>query len=174
MNSCVACERKPAKPDAIAAGLSDVLGPRWWAVAEIGAACAEFMAGLMSLDVCARHAAWYATLAALKIRSEARRRALVPGLVLALYGEIPLDPFERLSVADARSDGEDLIDQVHRFLAGSQLAAVVEIDTVQRRARVTLQIAGTDPMQTLQIDSRRLAFTTARAIVEGLRGRAVV
>lgn len=170
--SCAACERVPLRPGGLPAALARALGSRWWAVEHVGEACAELIVELQRDGICDRHAAWLATLARLRILGEARRRALVPGLVLVLYGEIAEDACDALPKG---AGGEDeIVCDVQRFVAGSPLAAVLEIDLAQRLARVTLQIAGSDPLQTMQVEYRRLAHLTAREVFDGLRQRAAV
>lgn len=170
MTPCAACNRIPPRPGGLSAYLARELGPRWWAVASVGDACAEVVVALQREGLCGRHIAWLATFTRLRILSEARRRALVPGLVLVLHGEISDEPCEGL--ADDARLRDAVIMEVQRFVSGSQLAAIVEIDVPQRRARVTLQIAGSDPLQTMQVETRRLAHLTAREVFDGLRQRA--
>ncbi|HSD86084.1 MAG TPA: hypothetical protein VLB44_01170 [Kofleriaceae bacterium] len=172
MSECAACNRMPPRPGGVAAALARALGPRWWAVQSVGDACAELVVAVRREGLCERHAAWWATLARLRILSEARRRALVPGLVLVLYGEIPDEPYEPM--AKRRDADDEVVLAVHRFVAGSPLAAVVEIDAANHRARVTLQIAGSDPLQTMQVESRRLEYLTAAEVFDGLRQRAAL
>lgn len=171
MSVCAACDRVPPPPVRFSTYLAKALGPRWWAVGSIGEACAEVIVSLKREGICDGHAAWLATFARLKILGEARRRALVPGLTLVLYGEIWDEPYEAMAKND-RTAADVIALEVQRFVAGSPLAAVVEIDSDQHRARVTLQIAGSDPLQTMQVEFYRLAYLTARDVFEGLRHRA--
>ncbi len=173
MSECPACRRKPPQASGISAYLASAIGPRWWA-AEVGEICAQVIVAVQREGICDMHAAWLATLARLRILIEARRRAMVPGLVLVMYGEISDGAYEPMSRDDVRRSGEAVICSAQRFVSGSPLAAIVEIDTDQRRARVTVQVAGSDPLQAMQIDSRRLAAVTASDVFDGLRQRAAL
>ena len=120
--------------------------------------------------VCERHLAWWATLARLQILSEARRHALVPGMTLVLNGEIPEEPHEPFTRGD-RAAADIIALGVQRWVSGSLLAAVVEIDLDGGRARVTLQLAGSDPLLTMVVAFRQLARITPRQVIDGMRQR---
>jgi len=170
---CPACERQPFRDGGLVELLQRALGARWWAVSDIGEACAELVvvsqrAWKDGLQICDRHLAMFATFAQLRIADEVQRRAVPAGCVLALHGEIYRDKQEKISREEAARDGVRIIGTVRRFVAGSALAGVVEIDARDRQARITLQIAGSDPLRWLVIEHARLAKLSALDVVTGL------
>lgn len=173
VSTCPACDRKPLLDGALTGVLELILGSRWWAVSEIPEACADVLARLRrpdgQLQICERHAAWYATFARLRIEREIAVRSVPAGGILVLYGEIlGGDHVEPISREEARLAGATIVTRARRFVARSQLAAVIEVDDRARRARVTLQIAGTDPLRSMVIEADRLARLSAIDVVTGL------
>lgn len=153
--------------------LQKALGARWWAVADVPEAVAELVVVTKrewteGLQICDRHVAMYATFAQLRIADEVQRRAVPAGHVLALHGEIYRDKHERISREEAARDGVRIIGTVRRFVAGSALAGVVEVDARERQARITLQLAGSDPLRWMVIESARLSKLSAIDVVTGL------
>lgn len=173
VSTCPACERKPLLDGALTGVLELILGSRWWAVEEIPEACADVMARLRreerGAQICERHAAWYATLARLRIEREVAVRSVPAGGILVLYGEILAGGGqEPISREEAQLAGATLVTRARRFVARSPLAAVIEVDDRARRARVTLQIAGSDPLRAMVIEADRLARLTPIDVVTGL------
>lgn len=175
VSTCPACERKPLPTQALTVALETILGPRWWAVSEIPEACAEVLARLRRDDgreqICDRHAAWHATFARLRIEREVAVRSVPAGGILVLYGEFcsdPKHPQEAMSKEEALLAGSMIVTLARRFVARSPLAAVIEVDDRGRRARVTLQIAGSDPLRSMVIESDRLGRISPVDVVTGL------
>lgn len=173
MITCPACRRAPLSDGALDVMLEKTLGPRWWAAPEIPEACAELIVdmrreGRDGSRICERHASWYAALAELRIRSEVARRSVPAGGILVLYGEIFGAGQEVISREEAKLAGSTIVSRVRRFVARTSLAAVVEIDDRARRARITLQIAGSDPLRSMVIEAHRLERVTAHDVVTGL------
>lgn len=168
--TCPSCEHASLS-GGISGALERSLGSRWWAVEEIPDACAELVVSLRRTGTCERHAAWFASFAALRIRIERARRGVPAGSILVMYGEIDGDGQEIISRDEAAIGGGMIVTRVRRFVSGTALAAVIEVDDRGRRARVTLQIAGTDPLRSMVIEVGRLAQISAVDVVTGL-GRA--
>lgn len=170
---CPACQRHPFRDGGLVALIQSALGARWWAVADIPEACAELVVATQrewkdGLQICDQHVAIFATFARLRIADEVARRAVAAGQVLALHGEIYRDKHEKISREEAARDGVRIVGTVRRFVAGSDLAGVVEIDARERQARITLQLAGSDPLRWMVIESGRLAKVSAIDVVTGL------
>lgn len=151
-----------------------VIGPRWWAPAD-GIADAQVRTILYGAQAgyCTRHAVLLGDLVAMAVRRESARRVVLPGTVEIRTVKIDAEPFEPLTAHDARRRGNRVVDRVRRFVAGSALSALVEMDLESRRVRVTLQLADAAVPVTTVIESDRLVHMTAGELAEGLRLRRV-
>lgn len=74
-------------------------------------------------------------------------------------------PFEDISRSEARMQGVRLMAQVRAFVAGSDLAGLVDLDLLTRRARITLAL----DRISATIQSARLALTTPAEVADALR-----
>lgn len=150
-----------------------VCGPRWWAPPSIPEAQADAIHRLMRRGVCEMHARLIADILGLTIRTEAARRAALPGTVEVRHVAIEREPYEEITAGAARRHAEPVVAEVRKFVAGSALSALVEVDIGNRRARVTFQLVvddATSPPSTV-IDSPRLVHLTAQELVAALRDR---
>jgi hypothetical protein len=97
--------------------------------------------------------------------------AVQPGTVCLRVTSIHEAPCEDMSRADAGMRGGRIVEQVLRFLAGSPLAGLVEVDLLTRRSRVTLALRTSPPVAVSVVPSR-LHLTTAAEVVDAMRMRA--
>lgn len=133
------------------------------------------VAATHSDGLCDEHASWYGRLVSWAISEEALRRSVLPGTVQVRYVDLAEPPYEVMPVNVLRRQGRQLIERAERFVAGSQLGAIVEIDFGARRARLRLQLpAPEQPTSTLStvLDSARLVHTSAQEVSDALRRRA--
>lgn len=184
MSQCACGRRRQIFPGGVAKALEKWLGERWWAANDRGDQAAEAVIRANRSDpgICSVHLMWLATLAERAIAAEAERRALLPGTVLVRYLEVADDrTFEPLTPAEVKLAAARMIEDARwgivaaarKFVSHSALAAVVELDVQSGRGRLTMHVAGSEPLRDTIIDSKRLDRTSAQAVVEGLRPRAV-
>lgn len=105
-------------------------------------------------------------------RVERRNRDIRPGTVEVRMVEINAEPYELLSGGEARRGARGIVDSVARFVCDTALSAVIEIDRVAKRARVTFTLHELDEPQHTVIESNRLVHFSARELVDSLRDRA--
>lgn len=149
----------------------DIVGVKWWAPPSLALAQAEAVARAIKSGYCHGHAVLIGDLFALELRTEAARRVVLPGTVEVRNVDIEGDPHENLDAAAARRQGYPIVERVKRFVDGSALSGLVEIDLARRRARVTLQLNDdVVPLSTV-IESCRLVHMTATELTAGMRLR---
>jgi hypothetical protein len=147
-------------------------GENWWAPPSISAARANALAwALERARLCDRHAIWIADLVGFAVAEERRRRAVLPGTVTMRYVTIGDPPYEDLTRDDVRRLGRTVLERVERFVGGSVLGAMVELDLRARRARVNLLLAEVAPPITTVLDSARLVHTSAHELAHAIRAR---
>jgi hypothetical protein len=166
---CKRCVRAEFPDPAVFA--AHALGVRWWAPASVPEAIAEMVAVAMRPGgYCDRHAALLGAVVEAAIRDEAARRSMLPGTVEVRHVQIEADPFETFQLVNG---WKPVVSRVRKFVDGSQLGAIVEIDHVHRRARVTFQLCDERSPQprTAGIESTRLVHMTASELAAALRDR---
>lgn len=166
---CKRCTRAEFPDPAVFA--AHALGARWWAPVSIPLAVAEMIAVAMRPGgYCDRHAALLGAVVEAAIREEAARRHVLPGTVEVRHVQIDADPFETFQLVNG---WKPVVSRVRKFVNGSQLGAVVEVDHAHRRARVTFQLCDERSPQprTVGIESTRLVHMTATELVIALRAR---
>lgn len=184
MSACACGRRRVIFAGGISKALERWFGARWWDPRDPGETAAEALIRANREDpgICSAHLVWLTTLASLAIVAEAERRALLPGTVLVRYLEVADDrTFEPLTPAEVKLAAARMIEDARwgivaaarKFVSHSALAAVVELDVASGRGRLTMHVAGSEPLRDTIIDSKRLDRTSAQAVVEGLRPRAV-
>ena len=145
-------------------------GAKWWAPASLELMQAEIVYALCRRGYCDRHAALFGAMTAAAVREESARRAALPGTVEVRRVKLEPDAGEAMTAAAAKRDGDPIVDRVRKFVIGSQLSALVELDVAARRARVTLRMSSSDREQPQTvIDSDRLVHTTPAEIADALR-----
>jgi hypothetical protein len=77
-------------------------------------------------------------------------------------------PFELMSRTDAKLRGSRILARVRAFVTGTELAGLVDVDLMTRRARVTLTAHGADPSC---IVSARLIYVRPDEVLEAMRIR---
>lgn len=161
---CIDCQT-PELPD-VPALCERIGGARWWMQASEETA-ALAVAGCLRSGLCGRHASLVADLVRMVVRQEISRREVLPGTVRVRHVRIDAEPFELLPAGVARKNGMPIVERVQKFVEGSVLSAIVDIDVGSRRGRVTLQL-GDD---TTVLESDRLVHLTATELATALRSR---
>lgn len=166
---CSRCARAEFPDPAVFA--SHALGVRWWAPASIPEAIAAIIAtAIRPGGYCYRHAALLGAVVEAAIREEAARHRVLPGTVEVRHVQIDAEPFETYQAAEG---WKPVVSRVRKFVDGSQLGAIVEVDHTHRRARVTFQLCDERSPQprTVGIESGRLVHMTAAELAAALRER---
>ena len=153
-----------------------IAGQRWYAAPSLSQVQAEVVHHATVQRRGARHAALAGEFAALRIRAEAKRQAALAGagVVEVLHILLPEKPYEVIPprhYGHLRQFAAGIAERLRRFIEGTQLSARLELDTTNRRLRVTIELRGDAPVSRV-LDSGRLSWMTPTEVAAALRSGA--